>query len=861
MARDETIKLSLIDGVTRVVGNIRSSLSGVASDLASINQVAELAGKTFRLFEGATAGVTDFEDALASLQAVTQASSADFDKLKQAAVDASERTRFSAIEAAQGLTELARAGFDATGAIEALNPTLALAQGQGLTVGESVQFLTTTLTQFGLAASEAGRVADVFASAADKSQLDVRQLASSMSYAAPIANQLGVSLEETTAIIGKLADEGFRGERGGTALTNAMTALLDPSSKFSKALDEAGIKTRNFTEVIQALSDKGDGAKKILLALDASATPAITALAKKGSDGINQLTKALREAEGAAQSTADKLGETLSASFDRLSNTLTNVRNEFLAPILAPLADELDAIATKLRAFAESEAFKQVSAEIQAFVVDGLREFEKFIAGIDFSTSIESARQFATQTRESLAQVREAFDITLTAGGNLSDGMSVAFNSAVSAISAALSSSVGAFAAFSDEAEALSVSLSAIADDSSIKAGDALGRIADRTRKAAEESDKAAKKLDSMRLQYIAATGPLNAFGKSLEDQLASTEGLAPAFDATRNSVMRLTEAQQKLTGAAQETQRAMTAATVAQYELQLRRLVDAQTALIASGQTSGVEFARLTAEIGAAERAIAELKSEGDKAGKTLNDVGNSANNAAGSMRNFAGAAGQAADAAQRVGSSNSQVSQSFGNIGQQAATAAADMGNMSQELLDLGIQMQSTARNGRDIIEVWEGINRRYEESNTRIQQEIDSLERRNRAVSEEAQIRRQLEQQYGTESTLLEKLVQLRLRDLQQRRQSVEATRELINVEQQLQAVRAGEFNANAASAASASEQARGGTGGRGTSANPGGRGPAAPVVVNINGLPGDRAGWQDAVSRFIVPELERINRLSR
>ena len=72
------------------------------------------------------------------------------------------------------------------------------------------EFVTITLTQFGLAAQDAGKVADVLASAADKSQLNVEQLGNSLGYAAPLARQLGLNAGRDTGIIGKLADEGFR---------------------------------------------------------------------------------------------------------------------------------------------------------------------------------------------------------------------------------------------------------------------------------------------------------------------------------------------------------------------------------------------------------------------------------------------------------------------------------------------------------------------------------------------------------------------------------------------------------------------------------------------------------------------------
>lgn len=232
-------------------------------------------------------------------------------------------------------------------------------------------------------------------------------------------------------------------------------------------------------------------------------------------------------------------------------------------------------------------------------------------------------------------------------------------------------------------------------------------------------------------------------------------------------------------------------------------------------------------------------------------------ANNAANSLRNMASAARDAGDAAESASGSNSQVADSFGNIGQQAAAAAVDLGNMSRQLIDLALAMQAQATNGQQIIDIWAGITRQYEESNKRIQQAIDLAERQNAATSEEARIRRQLEAQYGTDSTLLEKLVQLRLQENREREKSIElADREATAIER-ANAARAGQLGGFGQQAATpetpSATRAR-----EGTAGGEGSRGPAQ-IIVNVQGMTTDQA--RQFVEQSVVPELERINRLSR
>jgi glucuronate isomerase len=159
---DIALRLSLIDGVSRSIADIRKNVNDLGASIVKVNAAAELTGKTFDAIKTAggfladqVTSVGNFEQSLAALQAVTGASAEELDRLKNAAVAASQASIFSSTEAADGLAELARAGYSASDAISTLNPVLALAQGQQLSVAESSKFVTTTLTQFGLAATDA----------------------------------------------------------------------------------------------------------------------------------------------------------------------------------------------------------------------------------------------------------------------------------------------------------------------------------------------------------------------------------------------------------------------------------------------------------------------------------------------------------------------------------------------------------------------------------------------------------------------------------------------------------------------------------------------------------------------------------
>ena len=75
--------------------------------------------------------------------------------------------------------------------------------------------VTDTMTPFGLAASEAGRVSDVFAKAQATSNTNVEQMGEAMKYAASQADAFGMSIEQTSAVIGLFRKLRHQGQYGG----------------------------------------------------------------------------------------------------------------------------------------------------------------------------------------------------------------------------------------------------------------------------------------------------------------------------------------------------------------------------------------------------------------------------------------------------------------------------------------------------------------------------------------------------------------------------------------------------------------------------------------------------------------------
>ncbi len=166
-----------------------------------------------------------FEHAMSEVKAITQASSSEFTDLRNDALKLGASTKFTAQEVAGLQTAYGRLGFSTKEILNATSATLSLAQATGEDLSKSADVAGSTLRAFGLDAAQMGRVVDVMASSFNKSALGLENFSEAMKYVAPVAANAGLSIEQTTAMLGVLADAGVRGSQAGTSLRKIISDL------------------------------------------------------------------------------------------------------------------------------------------------------------------------------------------------------------------------------------------------------------------------------------------------------------------------------------------------------------------------------------------------------------------------------------------------------------------------------------------------------------------------------------------------------------------------------------------------------------------------------------------------------------
>lgn len=622
--------VGLLERATTAVGkgftSAREAVTGFASNLLRITGIAGAVSAALgalsvtRIFGGAIASARSFEAVLSEVQAVSGATTEQLVRMREASEEASSTTKFTAEEAAAALGELARASGDADAAIAQLPPTLNLAQAGGLDAARSAEILTTALTQFGLEATDAARVADLLTREANSTQDTVEKLGLAMSYVAPLARQFGMSIEDATALLGALAEQGFRGERAGTALRNVFSALLDPASKFSRALRSLGIDGNDFIGVISELSSAGDEGRKAILALDAEARPAILALVKSGGEGIRRLQEDFRNAAGEAERTAQAIGANFEGASSRFTSALDFLRRALVEPILGPLAKEFDSAAQSVRAFVATADFKALARTITDFAVTATRAVFEFVRSIDFSAVVRGIQDFTASATSFFEDIKGSAQGTANVLRGVGNGISLFWNAlktGVFAIGTAVSAALYGLGKASLETQKLLFALSGQTQRMSKYLADAevaVGGLKAVMDKFVDGTIAGANGVAAAWNGVVSAVNSTaDAAGQAAPKLEKPGQAIQKTGDAATSATVQLgayTDASDQAAQKARESEQAhinQQAALIAARD-SVRALKDQLLELVKSGKGSADEMQRLQSAIAAAEAEVKRL-------------------------------------------------------------------------------------------------------------------------------------------------------------------------------------------------------------------------------------------------------------
>ncbi len=299
------------------------------------------------------APAVSFDREVARVGALTRLDKSDpqFTALREQAKKLGAETQFTSRDAASGQAFLAMAGFTPQAIQAALPGVLNMALAGGMDLGESADIGSNILSQFHLDPKEMDRVSDVLTAAFTRTNTDLTNIGEAMKYAGTGMAGLGVSVEQTTAMIGVMANVGLRGSIAGTGLQTTFSRLAAPTGKAASALKELGVNVADATgkmrpaevvlaDIYKSVSKYGkvDQLSFFKDIAGEEAAKSFQALVQSaGSGELQKLLGELKKAQGESATVAKKMADNLDGDLKNLDSAWEGFRIQIEELVDGPL--------------------------------------------------------------------------------------------------------------------------------------------------------------------------------------------------------------------------------------------------------------------------------------------------------------------------------------------------------------------------------------------------------------------------------------------------------------------------------------------------------------------------------------------
>lgn len=239
----------------------------------------------------------EFEQANANLSTILGVSRKEMKNLTDSALSLGRTTEYTASQVTQLQTELAKLGFGA-GSIQAMQkPILQFATAVGANLADAASVAGATLRAFNLTSADTDDVLATLAVATNKSALSFDRIQQSIGTVFPVANAFGLTVKDTTALLGALANAGFDASTAATASRNIILNLSDANGKLAQRL---GGSVKTFDEIISSLvklRQSGVDLAEVLELTDKRSVAAFSSLLS-GAESARELRGALEDVGG-----------------------------------------------------------------------------------------------------------------------------------------------------------------------------------------------------------------------------------------------------------------------------------------------------------------------------------------------------------------------------------------------------------------------------------------------------------------------------------------------------------------------------------------------------------------------------------
>ena len=347
--------------------NLQATLGlNASSFIAGIGNAQQL----FANFAGAVVGFAGdvmrtgmgFDESMAAVRAVLgeqEGTVENMNRLREFGLDQARKSIFTAEDTADAYTYMGMAGWKSEQMLKGLPGIMQLAAASGEDLGNVSDIVTDSITAFGLTADDVQGYVDILAQTATNANTSVGLMGETFKYVAPIAGSLGADVDDVAVSIGLMANAGIKGSMAGTALRSIMTRISTNAGKTSSkmgALDiitkklgvsfwDSSGKMRDWGEFIDDVREKWaklSDEEQVAYAKTIASQYGMSgwlALMNAGVDDVEKLTKAINEAEGAAERMSEIRLDSLAGDVDLFHSSLNVLKIAIYDDVNSPLRE------------------------------------------------------------------------------------------------------------------------------------------------------------------------------------------------------------------------------------------------------------------------------------------------------------------------------------------------------------------------------------------------------------------------------------------------------------------------------------------------------------------------------------------
>lgn len=348
------LKTEMAPGLSQVSAGLKGWAAGYIGAQAVVGGIV----KMFTQLREGVGSIVEFEFANSKLAAILGTTA---DNIKELTTDARQlgaTTKYTAAQATELQIELAKLGFTRREILDSTGAILRFAQATGAELSDAAALSGAALRMFNASTKETERYVSAMAVATSKSALSFSYLATALPIVGPVAKAFNFQIEDTLALLGKLADAGFDASMSATATRNILLNLADGNGKLAKALGEPVKTLPELVVGLKKLKEQGVDLNTTLELTDKRSVAAFNAFLT-ASDKIVPLRDQITGVDKELTDMADTMSNNVKGSIAGLSSAWEAFMLSFydskgiMKDVLDFLARGLRNVATQLKGYSE----------------------------------------------------------------------------------------------------------------------------------------------------------------------------------------------------------------------------------------------------------------------------------------------------------------------------------------------------------------------------------------------------------------------------------------------------------------------------------------------------------------------------